>query len=45
MGIDETINVTKILFSGIGVSLKIFVLTLIYSLPLGVIVALARNSK
>lgn len=45
MGIDETINVTKILFSGIGVSLKIFVLTLIFSLPLGVIVALARNSK
>lgn len=45
MGIDETINVTKILFSGIGVSLKIFVLTLIFSLPLVVIVALARNSK
>ncbi len=45
MGIDETINVTKILFSGIGVSLKIFILTLIFSLPLGIIVALARNSK
>ena len=45
MGIDETINVTKILCSGIGVSLKIFILTLIFSLPLGIIVALARNSK
>ena len=45
MGIDETITVTTILFSGIGVSLKIFIFTLIFSLPLGIIVALARNSK
>lgn len=45
MGIDKCINVTKILFSGIGITLKIFILTLILAIPLGVIVAIARNSK
>lgn len=45
MDIDKCINIAEILFSGIGVTLKIFILTLIFSLPLGVIVALGRNSK
>lgn len=45
MGVDKCINITGILFSGIGITLKIFILTLIFSLPLGVLVALCRNSK
>lgn len=45
MDVDKCINVSKILFSGIGVSLKIFILTLLFAIPLGIIVALARNSK
>lgn len=45
MDIDKCINIAEILFSGIGITLKIFILTLIFSLPLGVIVALDRNSK
>ena len=45
MNLEQTIKVAKILFSGIGVSLQIFVLTFIFSIPLGVIVAILRNSK
>ena len=45
MDVDKCINVAKILFTGIGVSLKIFIVTLIFAIPLGIIVALARNSK
>lgn len=45
MNIEQTINVSKILLSGIGVSLKIFILTLIFAIPLGIIVAISRKSK
>lgn len=45
MNFEQIINVAKILFSGIGVSLQIFVLTFIFSIPLGIIVAVLRNSK
>lgn len=45
MNIKQIVNVAKILFSGIGVSLEIFILTLILAVPLGIIVALFRNSK
>lgn len=45
MNFEQIINVAKILFSGIGVSLQIFVLTFIFSIPLGIIVAVFRNSK
>lgn len=45
MNLYQTLNVGKILFSGIGVSLQIFALTFIFSIPLGVIIAILRNSK
>lgn len=45
MDIDNLLNLIKILGSGIGTSLMIFFLTLIFSIPLGILVALARNSK
>lgn len=45
MNFEQTVNVAKILFSGIGVSLQIFILTFIFSIPLGIIVAVLRNSK
>ena len=38
-------NLCKILFSGLGTTLVIFVITLILSIPLGIIVAILRNSK
>ncbi|MBR3614702.1 MAG: amino acid ABC transporter permease [Clostridia bacterium] len=45
MSFEQIVNIAKILFSGIGVSLQIFVLTFILSIPLGIIVAILRNSK
>ena len=45
MNLEQVLNVSKILFSGIGMSLQIFVLTFIFSIPLGIIVAVMRNSK
>ena len=45
MELSKCINIAKILFSGINVMLKIFILTLIFAIPLGIIVALCRNSK
>lgn len=45
MNLEQIVNVAKILFSGIGVSLQIFVLTFIFSIPLGILVAVLRNSK
>lgn len=45
MKLQEIINVVGILFSGIGTSIQIFLLTLILSVPLSIIVALCRNSK
>lgn len=45
MNSEEVFNVIKILFSGIGTSIQIFLLTLVLSIPLSVVVALCRNSK
>lgn len=45
MNLEQIINVVKILFSGIGVSLQIFVLTFILSIPFGIIVAVLRSSN
>ena len=45
MNLDQVLNVSKILFSGIGMSLQIFILTFVFSIPLGIIVAVMRNSK
>ena len=45
MEIQYLIKLTKILLDGLLVSLKIFVLTLIFSIPLGVLVAVCSMSK
>ena len=41
----EILNLCKILFSGLGTTLIIFCITLFISVPLGVVVAILRNSK
>ena len=45
MNLNQIINLGKVLFSGVGVLLQIFIITLILSIPLGIIIALLRNSK
>ena len=45
MSLNQIINLGKVLFSGVGVLLQIFIITLILSIPLGIIIALLRNSK
>lgn len=45
MNIDKILNIAKILFSGLGTSLEIFIITLVLSLPLGILVAVMKNSK
>lgn len=45
MNFEQILNVSQILLTGIGVSLKIFFLTLIFAIPLGILVALARKNK
>lgn len=45
MNIDKILNIAKILFSGLGTSLEIFIITLVLSLPLGMLVAVMKNSK
>ena len=45
MNINQVINVCSVLLSGIGTLLEIFFITLVLAVPLGLIVALARNSK
>ena len=45
MNLNQVINVCTVLLSGIGTLLEIFFITLVLALPLGLIVALARNSK
>ena len=45
MNLNQVINVFTVLLSGIGTLLEIFFITLVLALPLGLIVALARNSK
>lgn len=41
----EISQIAKVLYSGLGTSLKIFGLTLLFSIPLGMLVALGRKSK
>ena len=38
-------NISLIIISGLSTSLKIFIITLIFSIPLGIIVALFKDSK
>ena len=45
MNINQVINVCSVLLSGIGTLLEIFFITIVLAVPLGLIVALARNSK
>lgn len=45
MNFEQTINVGKVLFSEIGITLQIFIITLILAIPLGIIIALFRNSN
>ncbi|MBP3708020.1 MAG: amino acid ABC transporter permease [Clostridia bacterium] len=45
MNIDKILNIAKILFSGLGTSIEIFIITLIFSIPLGILVAVLKNSK
>lgn len=45
MNINQVINVCSVLLSGIGTLLEIFFITLVLAVPLGLIVALAKNSK
>ncbi len=45
MNVNQSLNVAKILFTGIGMSLKLFIITLIISIPFGILVAILRNSK
>lgn len=42
---SNLINLTKILFTGLGNTLLIFVLTLIIGIPIGILVAIAKNSR
>jgi len=41
----ELFNLIKLLYNGMLVSLKVFFLTLLFSIPLGMLVALGRKSK
>ena len=45
MSLNQIINLGKVLFSGVVVLLQIFIITLILSIPLGIIIAILRNSK
>ena len=45
MDFEYVSKLLKILFEGVGVSLKIFLLTLFFSIPLGMLVALGKKSK
>lgn len=45
MEIEKILSMSKAILSGIGTSLEIFALTFIIAIPLGIIVALLRNSK
>ena len=45
MNIEKIFNIAKILFSGLGTSMEIFIITLIISIPLGILVAVLKNSK
>ena len=45
MSLNQIINLGKVLFSGVGVLLQIFIITLILTIPLGIIIAILRNTK
>lgn len=45
MNLDNILNTFEILFSGIGTTLEIFIISLVLSIPFGMLIALGRNSK
>lgn len=45
MNWENIVTIFKILGSGVGISILIFFLTFILAIPLGILVALARNAK
>ena len=45
MNLDNILNTFEILFSGIGTTLEIFIISLVLSIPFGILIALGRNSK
>ena len=45
MEIEKIFTTAKILFSGLSTSIEIFIITLIISIPLGIFVAVLKNSK
>lgn len=45
MDLDNILNTFEILFSGIGTTLEIFIISLVLSIPFGILIALGRNSK
>ena len=45
MNFENILNTFEILFSGIGTTLQIFIISLIFSIPFGILIALGRNSK
>lgn len=45
MEIEKIFNTVGVLFSGLGTSIEIFIITLIISVPIGILVAVMRNSK
>lgn len=45
MDMSNIINLTKILLDGLGITLSIFLLTLVIGIPIGIIIAIVQNSK
>lgn len=45
MDFDYLMKLLKILFEGVGTSLEVFALTLLFSIPLGMLVALGKMSR
>lgn len=42
---EKIFGIIKILFSGLGTSIELFLITLIISIPFGILVAIMKNSK
>lgn len=45
MNVEKIFNIIKILFSGLGTSIELFIITLIIAIPLGILIAIMKNSK
>ena len=45
MNMDQILNLVKLLGTGMGTTLQIFFLTLVFAIPLGILIALGKNSK